>query len=325
MQRIHVAVGVIYNETQDSVLIARRGEHQHLGGYWEFPGGKLHPGETTSQALQRELQEELGIHVQTTTPLMQVNHTYSDKQVLLDIYTVQKWQGIAQGLEQQEIKWVDLHKLKHVNFPAANRRIVTRLLLPDIYVISRPENPDINTISKIINECKHLPMMQLRLENNNYDYLTNIINRIQENNIEGNLQLILNGVPEDAERYHIHGVHLKAQRLFEYAFRPLSGDYILGASCHNEVELEQAQNLDVDYVFISPVKHTATHPDRDPLGWQAFKRLCAKSSKPVYALGGMQPVDLAVARQNGAKGIAMKEAVWNSSDPGVLLRSILLN
>lgn len=323
MEPIHVAVGVIYNETQDSVLIARRGERQHLAGYWEFPGGKLHPGETPPQALQRELQEELGISVQTASPLMQVNHTYSDKQVLLDIYTVQKWQGIAQGLEQQGIIWVGLHELKHINFPAANRRIVTRLLLPDACVISRTTNPDIDTIRQIINQCQQLPMLQLRLENNDHEYLTDIINRIQDNNTKGNLQLVLNGVPEDSERYNINGVHLKAHRLFEYAARPLCDDYILGASCHNEEELEQAQNLDVDYVFISPVKHTATHPDIEPLGWTAFKDLCARAGKPVYALGGIQPGDLAVARQNGATGIAMIEAVWGSKDPCTVLRSLL--
>ncbi|MEQ8288788.1 MAG: Nudix family hydrolase [Gammaproteobacteria bacterium] len=325
MEQIHVAVGVIYNETQDSVLIARRGDHQHLAGYWEFPGGKLHPGETTSQALQRELQEELGIHVQTASPLMQVNYTYPDKQVLLDVYTVQKWQGRAQGVEQQEIKWVALQQLKQVNFPPANRRIVTRLLLPDACVISRTTNPDIDTIRQIINECQHLPMLQLRLENNDHGYLTDIIKRIQEDNTEGKLQLVLNGVPEDSEKYNIHGVHLKAHRLFEYAGRPLSDDYILGASCHNEEELEQAQKLDVDYVFISPVKNTATHPGVAPLGWQAFMGLCAKSSKPVYALGGIQPGDLAIARQHGATGIAMIEAVWGSKDPCAVVRSLLAN
>ncbi|RYE91389.1 MAG: NUDIX domain-containing protein, partial [Oxalobacteraceae bacterium] len=81
MKRIHVAAAVIRGADQ-RILIARRGDTQHQGGLWEFPGGKVEPGETVQAALARELREELGIEVSLARPLIKVHHDYADKQVL---------------------------------------------------------------------------------------------------------------------------------------------------------------------------------------------------------------------------------------------------
>ena len=100
---IHVAVGVIFdNQKADQILIAKRPQHLHQGGLWEFPGGKVSEDETVDQALERELLEELGITVIQSQPLMQVQHNYSDKQVFLDIWTVTQFSGEARGLEGQQ-------------------------------------------------------------------------------------------------------------------------------------------------------------------------------------------------------------------------------
>ena len=96
---VHVAVGVIFNSQQNQILIAKRPEHLHQGGLWEFPGGKVSAGERVDQALKRELFEELGITVIEAQPLMAVQHDYSDKQVFLDIWTVTQFTGNAQGAE----------------------------------------------------------------------------------------------------------------------------------------------------------------------------------------------------------------------------------
>ena len=104
---IHVAVGVIYNNQQaDQILIAKRPQHLHQGGLWEFPGGKVSENETVDQALKRELFEELGITVTQSQPMMQVEHNYPDKQVFLDIWTVTDFSGDARGVEGQECRWV---------------------------------------------------------------------------------------------------------------------------------------------------------------------------------------------------------------------------
>ena len=129
---IHVAVGVIFdNQQSDQILIAKRPQHLHQGGLWEFPGGKVAAGETVDQALKRELFEELGITVTQSHPLMQVEHNYSDKQVFLDIWTVAQYSGEARGLEGQECRWVAMQQLlcaeSKYQFPEANKAILEKL------------------------------------------------------------------------------------------------------------------------------------------------------------------------------------------------------
>ena len=129
---IHVAVGVIFdNQQSDQILIAKRPQHLHQGGLWEFPGGKVAAGETVDQALKRELFEELGITVIKSQPLMQVEHNYSDKQVFLDIWTVTQYSGEARGLEGQQCQWVAMQQLlsteSEYQFPEANKAILEKL------------------------------------------------------------------------------------------------------------------------------------------------------------------------------------------------------
>jgi 8-oxo-dGTP diphosphatase len=125
MTSLHVAVALIV-DTQ-SVLIALRKPEQHQGGLWEFPGGKVEPGETVLTALKREIQEELALSIQAAEPFMQIEHAYLDKTVLLDIWWVNSFTGQALGREGQEIKWCDVSTLGEYAFPAANAPIVDAL------------------------------------------------------------------------------------------------------------------------------------------------------------------------------------------------------
>jgi 8-oxo-dGTP diphosphatase len=124
---IHVAVGIIRNEMGE-VLIALREKNKHQGGLWEFPGGKVEAGESLSVALSRELLEELDLQVLRSSPLLKVEHDYGDKQVLLDVWLVDRFQGEAKGKEGQAICWVGLKELKNYQFPQANHEIVSFLL-----------------------------------------------------------------------------------------------------------------------------------------------------------------------------------------------------
>ncbi len=123
MSTVHVAVGVIL-DPQRNILISRRAEESHQGGLWEFPGGKVESGESLAEALGRELREELGIQVGRTSPLLQVNHDYGDKSVLLDVHVVWDFSGSASGLEDQPLAWVPATELSSYAFPAANEPIV---------------------------------------------------------------------------------------------------------------------------------------------------------------------------------------------------------
>ena len=127
MKQVHVAVAVaVVNE---DVLIARRPDDKHQGGLWEFPGGKVEPGETTAEALVRELDEEVALPVATEhmSPLMEIPFNYPDRSVLLEVLWVDVPMNnalLAHGAEGQEVRWVHYSKLADFQFPEANGPIL---------------------------------------------------------------------------------------------------------------------------------------------------------------------------------------------------------
>lgn len=126
MPAVHVAVGVIL-DGQHNILLTRRALDAHQGGLWEFPGGKVEAGETLHLALARELHEELDIRIGRTTALIEVGHDYGDKSVLLDVYVVWSFDGVARGVQQQPLVWVPVTDLRDYTFPVANEPIITAL------------------------------------------------------------------------------------------------------------------------------------------------------------------------------------------------------
>ncbi len=131
-KRLQVAVAIILNN-DEQVLIARRHAHQHQGDLWEFPGGKREADETRLQALQREIQEEVGLQVEQAEPLMQIVHDYPELQVELDVWLVTDFSGVATGKEGQPLEWCALADLEQRDFPAANVQIIERL--QDLYAV----------------------------------------------------------------------------------------------------------------------------------------------------------------------------------------------
>ncbi len=111
------------------VLLAQRPEGKPMAGLWEFPGGKLHDGETPENALIRELKEELGIDVTASclAPLTFVSHAYDSFHVLLLLYVCRRWHGIAQALEGQTLKWARSAKLSDFPMPDADKPLVAML------------------------------------------------------------------------------------------------------------------------------------------------------------------------------------------------------
>lgn len=118
---MHVAVGLVFNAAGE-ILIAKRPLHKYKGGLWEFPGGKVEAGESALQALQREFFEEVDIQILTADPWLQI-----PSDVLLDIYKVSSYSGVAFGKEGQEILWVNPNQLLQFEFPAANQMIIDKL------------------------------------------------------------------------------------------------------------------------------------------------------------------------------------------------------
>lgn len=123
---VHVAVGIMA-DASGAILIARRPDHAHQGGLWEFPGGKVEATESVKVALQRELHEELGVTVQAAEPWLQIRHAYPDKTVLLEVWRVIAWDGEPRGREGQPLRWASPARLADFAFPAADAPIVARL------------------------------------------------------------------------------------------------------------------------------------------------------------------------------------------------------
>jgi 8-oxo-dGTP diphosphatase len=124
---VRVVAAVLYDADR-RVLIAQRPEGKQHAGFWEFPGGKVEPGETESACLIRELREELGIEVQQQQLLMTLQHEYPDRSVRLAVWLVDQYQGIPHGAEGQLLSWVTLPELPSVKLLPADWPIVETLL-----------------------------------------------------------------------------------------------------------------------------------------------------------------------------------------------------
>lgn len=301
---IHVAAGVI-TDAAGRVLIARRHDHLHQGGLWEFPGGKLEENEKVEQALKRELHEEVGINVEELHPLIRIHHSYPDKNVLLDVWKVTRFTGDAHGKEDQPVKWVLPGELVHYDFPKANKPVIKAAQLPDKYLITRDYVSLDETYQHIKSKLRQgIRLVQFRathLSDDEYKLWARQLEPLCKNH---QAILLLNCPLETVLSLNAEGIHLSSSRLLSCQQRPLAKDRWVAASVHNKSELEHALGIDVDFILASPVLKTQTHPEAIPLGWDKFYQLTEQASCPVYALGGLSEDDLPDAYRHGAQGIA---------------------
>ncbi|PIE07795.1 MAG: 8-oxo-dGTP diphosphatase MutT [Rhodobacterales bacterium] len=116
-------------DTDGRVLLARRPEGKSMAGLWEFPGGKVEPGETPEAALIRELREELGIDVSAAclAPLTFASHSYDDFHLLMPVFACRKWTGSVIPLEGQTLAWVRVDDLKRYPMPPADVPLIAML------------------------------------------------------------------------------------------------------------------------------------------------------------------------------------------------------
>lgn len=125
MKSIEVAAGLVFREGK--LLITQRHTSSHLGGLWEFPGGKREEGETFEQCLVRELREELGIEVEVGELVENLTHDYPEKTVTLKFFRCCWKQNEPQALGCSDLKWVTAGELRNYKFPAADARLLEML------------------------------------------------------------------------------------------------------------------------------------------------------------------------------------------------------
>jgi 8-oxo-dGTP diphosphatase len=325
-QALHIAVGVITNR-RGEVLVALRPYGVHQGGLWEFPGGKVESGEDVYEALSRELQEELSVNIESARPLIRVRHQYPEYPVLLDVWRVEVWHGEVHGREGQPIEWVAPEKLQDREFPIANRPIIKALQLPSVYLITPDLQSYDDTFLRQAEQCLRagIRLLQLRCPRLDETRYSKLLQELRALCHAHDAYLLINtgnsgALPADAD-----GIHLPAAQLLQFNQRPLDSRYLVAASCHNPVEVEHACRLGLDFIVVSPVSPTRSHPEVQPMGWDGFRYLSEHSGIPVYALGGVSPADLPRAWQEGGQGIAMISAVWSAPDPVIAVRECVEN
>ncbi|OOG59653.1 Nudix family hydrolase [Rhodanobacter sp. C03] len=309
---MHVMAGVLL-DAEGRVLLAQRPPGKHLAGMWEFPGGKLEPGEVPLAALARELHEELGINLQRAAPLIRVPRHYVDRELLLDTWQVDQWEGVPQSREGQALQWLLPAQVDPAILTLADRAILQALRLPPRYPITPSDvSPDqrglwFERIGHAIVRGER--MLQLRLPLWPRELVRELAAALLPLARRHDTQLLLHGDVEGARSLGI-GVHLRSTQLSALSERPLPLQQLVGASCHDAAHLAQASRVEADFATLSPVAATPSHPQTSPLGWPRFQSLAEAASLPVYALGGAAPLQIAQARQHSGQGVAGMREFW---------------
>lgn len=323
---ISVAVAVL--RYADKFLVAKRHMHQHQGGKWEFIGGKIDSNESAEQALMREVNEEIGLSLNTDQLVFmgKVYHDYQDKKVYLYTYEVyltkQQYHDVSycqKGLENQDLRWLDMDEMiaKVNQFPIANARIMDWIGLPNLLYISHAMD-DFGDFDGFVNYYGHqLPKsayfyyrpcvgtddairLLVLLKSKRTDINLVVSWSVYQATYHQDMMKVLGGVM----------VKLTCDELdyFSANVDKLPADLPLWVGVHDKKEAMMANQLAKSHrivaALISPVHKTKTHPTAHALGWQGFESLAKLCDMPSMALGGMTYFDMNHAKHHGAKGIA---------------------
>jgi 8-oxo-dGTP diphosphatase len=301
--RIDVVAAVV-ERSDGSFLLAQRPAGKVYAGYWEFPGGKIEPGEAHARALGRELHEELGIDVEQAYPWLTRDYDYEHAAVRLHFLRVARWRGEPYGREGQQFAWQRAGRLDVAPVLPANGPILRALELPQVYGVSAASTlgtPEF--LRRLEAALAHdLRLVQLREPELAASEQASLARQIIALAQAHGARVLLNALPAVAAAAGADGVHLTTARLMASAARPDLP--LVGASCHNARELAHAAALGLDFVVLGPVAPTPSHPGATVLGWAGFAALVEGYSLPVFAIGGLSPADLPQAWSAGAHGIA---------------------
>jgi len=292
------------------VLLAQRPAGKAYEGYWEFPGGKLEPGETPAHALARELREELGLAVRRAAPWLVQEYVYPHAHVELNFFRVFEWDGAPHGHDGQAFAWQTPGAFDVAPLLPANTRIMQALLLPPVCGITCAS--DLGEEAFLVRASRAfdagLTLVQMRERDWPVERVAAFAARLRDLAHAYGAKVLLNGEADAARGLGLDGVHWTSARLAAATSRPR--DLVVGASCHDAVEIARAGVLGCDFAVLGPVRATPSHPGARTLGWHGFARAIDGTRLPVYALGGLAPADLDAAVDHGAHGIAMRRGAW---------------
>ncbi len=309
---VDVAVAVLIR-SDGAVLLAQRPASKVYSGYWEFPGGKIEPGEPVPEALRREAREELGIEIERAYPWITRVFVYPHAKVRLHFYRVYAWRGEPRAVEHQAIAWQRPDSIALEPLLPANGPVIRSLMLPSEYAITRAGEIGLEPfLSRLEARLRGgLKLVQVREKTLAPRTAAEFAQRVVALAHAHGAKVLVNSDSALAREIGADGVHLTAEQLRGALTRP---DLPwCGASCHSSEELRRAEALGVDLVVLGTVHATPSHPDAVPLGWEEFREIAKDAAVPVYALGGIVPSDLEQALSCGAHGIAMVRGSWGEN------------
>jgi len=331
---VEVAAGMILRP-DGSLLLAQRPADKPWAGWWELPGGKIEPGESTLQALSRELEEELDIRVTQATPWVTYTHEYSVNIVRLAFCQVTAWEGEPRGVEGQALSWVDPHAvplpvepLLPATFPP-----MRWIRLPDRYLVTQIGSLDklpacLETLRQSLQSGVNLVQFREPGDGWQQEQLHNAFRQILACCHEYGARCLVNSTHPESWWQEADGVHFRAADararagLAASEHEPVFPDpaslavtdapkgadgrqgRLVGVSAHCAQDLAAARALDADFVVLGHVLDTPSHPGIAGMGWERFAALAAQAGLPVFAIGGQSPATMAQARRHGAHGIA---------------------
>jgi len=308
--RVEVAAAVILRE-DGRFLLGQRPAGKVYAGYWEFPGGKVEPGEAPLAALARELHEELGITVRTAHPWLTRDYDYAHAAVRLRFFRVVEWSGELHGRERQSFSWQLPHAVSVDPLLPANAPILRALRLPAVYGITHAQELGVPEFMRRLERALAggLRLVQVREKRLAGQALRKFAAEVTAAAHARGARVLINGDADLARTVGADGVHLTAAQLAQTQQRPAFD--LVGASCHDAAELARASDLGVDLAVLGPVAPTPTHPGAPGIGWERFAELVKDCPLPVYALGGLKSGDLETACRHGAHGIGMMRGAWS--------------
>jgi 8-oxo-dGTP diphosphatase len=310
---VRVAAAVVVR-ADGNVLLAQRPPGKAYAGYWEFPGGKLEPGESPRAALVRELREELGLTVRRAAPWLVQRYVYPHAHVELNFFRVFAWEGEPYGHDGQAFAWQAPGRFDVAPLLPANTMVLQALELPAVYGITMAGDLGEEAFLARAHAAlgNGLRLVQLREKDWPVPRQRALADALLALAAPHGARVLLNGDADRARAWGCAGVHWTAAALAGATARPQG--MLCAASCHTPEDIARAGELGLDFAVLGPVRTTPTHPGAAATGWDGFAASAGTARLPVFALGGLAPGDLDTAIAHGGHGIALRRTAWPAAE-----------